>query len=155
MANNRRGTSKRGWGATTSRTNFPEISSEEHVQKRRKIERGFRKAIGHPVSDHESDESDSDDSSSSSSSNDDPNIPRARGGISEDGEEDEEDWENILDTTTKEQSKHPLSKPSEKLNAEGGDLILTLDREYVPSIPSLYVGIALKKTILWPANVAF
>lgn len=118
---------------------FP--SNDEHVRKRRKIERGFRKAIGQNVSDGGSDE-DSDSDIDSTSSDDDlrdlknprTELQNQKDEDSDDGEEEEGDWEVLLDATksVNDRKLGPL-KPSE--NLEDGDLVLTLDGSYNSSLP--------------------
>ncbi|KAK6496489.1 hypothetical protein TWF481_002505 [Arthrobotrys musiformis] len=114
----------------------PTLSSDEHARKRRKIERQFRKAIGHSVSDSES-KGDLDSGIDSTSSDDD-----SADDINKEGEEEEEeeegDWEVLLDATEPVHKKLGPLKPSE--NLEDGDLVLTLDKSYNPPLPSKKKG---------------
>ncbi|KAK6353270.1 hypothetical protein TWF696_005247 [Orbilia brochopaga] len=125
-----------------------DITSEEHARKRRRIERGFRRAIGQRVSDHGSDgESESDDSST-----EDLEIEeRPRQPISDpqdadenDNDQDEDDddddagdWENILETSPSGPSTQPRSKPSDSLRSRDGDVTFTLDKSSIPSVQPL------------------
>ncbi|KAF3903312.1 hypothetical protein AA313_de0200045 [Arthrobotrys entomopaga] len=135
MVQNSQNKGKRGRAPTASNpeASNANIHSEEHIRKRQRIERGFRKAIGQAVSDHESDEeSDSDSSPSSLSST--PSIKENEDGTDNDDDDDdgeEDDWEDMLDV--KNPASNLQTRPSESI-AEAGDLILTLEKEYVPSM---------------------
>ncbi|KAK6331039.1 hypothetical protein TWF718_003230 [Orbilia javanica] len=110
--------------------------NDEHIRKRRKIERGFRKAIGQPVlDDGSSEDSDSDNGSTSSDGDENPQTgSRDLEHEGSDADEKEEDWEVLLDTTKPaDYRKLGPPKPSESL--EDGDLVLTLDKSYNPSLP--------------------
>ncbi|KAF3921751.1 hypothetical protein ABW21_db0209901 [Orbilia brochopaga] len=134
--------------AATPKVDPVDITSEEHVRKRRRIERGFRRAIGKSVSDHGSDgESESDDSSVDnvdieersqqlvlrSQDTDEVEFDQDE----DDEDEDEGDWENILETNPPNRGKQPQSKPSDSLRKQGGDVTFTLDKNSIPSINPL------------------
>ncbi|KAK6521970.1 hypothetical protein TWF281_002543 [Arthrobotrys megalospora] len=147
---------KRQKGVREPTQNTPQYppSNDEHIRKRRKIERGFRKAIGQAVSDDERD-GDSDTDTVSTSSDDDVSVSKnSRAGLQgpgngqddDDDDDDEEgDWEVILDATGSSASGSKLGplKPSE--NLEDGDLVLTLDKSFTSSIPIKKKGISSRE----------
>ncbi|KAK6341804.1 hypothetical protein TWF730_001294 [Orbilia blumenaviensis] len=119
------------------------VNDDQHVRKRRKIEKGFRKAIGQAVSEDEGDEDSNTDTSSSDDDVSDPKVPSAGRQNSngdqdthsnddadadddDDEEEEEEDWEVLLDVAKPTDRKLGPLKPSE--NIEDGDLVFTLDQ---------------------------
>ncbi|EWC44132.1 hypothetical protein DRE_07189 [Drechslerella stenobrocha 248] len=133
----------------TSQTHL--ATSEEHDRKRRRIERGFRRVLGHPVSDHSSDE---ESQSTPSSTNDvdcasdqEASITRhrhesrtykANGDSGDDAnDQDDGDWENIFEADTSHKSSRPLSRPSDNVSARYGDLTLTLGGNSVGPVHAL------------------
>ncbi|EPS37418.1 hypothetical protein H072_8876 [Dactylellina haptotyla CBS 200.50] len=113
--------------AITSPAEHPNVLAEEHIRKRRRVERGFRKAVGQAVSDHESDEeSDSNNSTPDSDSAEDSQYE-----IEDNSSDDAGDWEDILETADPCKNLDPTLCPSDSAGEGAGDLILTLDKEPV------------------------
>ncbi|KAF3188597.1 hypothetical protein TWF788_000346 [Orbilia oligospora] len=152
-----------------SDTPQPPPSDNDHVKKRRRIEREFRRAVGKHVSDDGSDEdtdSDTDSSLSGDSSSDSKNPQtklrdlkdesgsyngdRGRGQKQEqeqqeegDDDDDDEVWEILLDETKSVDRKSVPIKPSENLG--DGDLTLTLDKSNSSSLPMKKRGVSSRE----------
>ncbi|KAF3168137.1 hypothetical protein TWF225_006334 [Orbilia oligospora] len=154
-----------------SDTPQPPPSDNEHVKKRRRIERGFRRAVGKHVSDDGSDEDtdgDTDSSLSGDSSSDSKNPQtkprdlkdesgsysgdRGRGQKQEqeqeqqkegDDDDDDEVWEILLDETKSVDRKSAPIKPSENLG--DGDLTLTFDKSNSSSLPMKKKGVSSRE----------
>ncbi|KAF3206523.1 hypothetical protein TWF191_001417 [Orbilia oligospora] len=152
-----------------SDTPQPPPSDNDHVKKRRRIEREFRRAVGKHVSDDGSDEdtdSDTDSTLSGDSSSDSKNLQtklrdlkdesgsyngdRGRGQKQEqeqqkegDDDDDDEIWEILLDETKSVDRKSVPIKPSENLG--DGDLTLTLDKSNSSSLPMKKRGVSSRE----------
>src|SRR5205085_6412829 len=118
----------------------PEISAEARAQKRRKLDRGIRQALGETL---RSDDGPPDDTDSSltefisgSGEDEEPAKLYDIGTHSDGGEDEDEEWENVLYDSgasvpvTPGPSRHVLHDAT-------GDLVLTLNKDNIPQSSDL------------------